>query len=262
MLEPVNKLLKSIVAKFDDFLEDNLVGIYLHGSLTMGCFNPDSSDIDIIAVVEKSLSPKTKKSLVKILLDLLDNNPQKLELSIVLLDTLKEFEYPTPIEFHFSEELKSKYINGTIDLIAGKKDYDLAAHITIARKHGAILKGKPIKDVFPVVPRKYYLDSIAKDSKWSYNNIIYGPNSGICGIPPYAVLNFCRVLAFIRSKLIASKKVGARWAFENLPKKYHPIIKEALNEYSKRGSSKKVSCKLLKQFARYSHQEITKANTL
>lgn len=28
-------------------LQDKLTGIYLHGSLAMGCYNPESSDIDL-----------------------------------------------------------------------------------------------------------------------------------------------------------------------------------------------------------------------
>lgn len=255
----VKKLLGDIVTGFSKSLGKNLVGIYLHGSLAMGCFNPDSSDIDILIIVENSLSLKTKRDLGKSLLGLLKNNPQKIDLSILLLESLKKFKHPTPFEFHFSDEHKAAFLNETINLRTRKKDPDLAAHLVITKKHGIVLLGKPIKDLFLDIPDKDYLDSIARDSKWSYNNIKDGPDRGKCGVPSYAVLNFCRVLAFTRARLVLSKINGAEWAIENLPSKYHPIIKEALNEYSKNGSSKKVNCRLLKQFAEYSYQEIAKA---
>jgi len=34
-------------------LGNNLVGIYLHGSAAMGCFNPKKSDLDLILIVKK-----------------------------------------------------------------------------------------------------------------------------------------------------------------------------------------------------------------
>ena len=40
------------VARFQNILKENLVGVYLHGSAVMGCFNPAKSDIDLIVVTE------------------------------------------------------------------------------------------------------------------------------------------------------------------------------------------------------------------
>jgi len=65
-------------------------------------------------------------------------------------------------------------------------------------------------------------------------------------------------LAYIESDLITSKSEGGYWALQHLSKKYKPIIKEALREYSISGSSKKVDASLLKQFARYGKDKITK----
>ncbi|WP_245585925.1 nucleotidyltransferase domain-containing protein [Paenibacillus pinihumi] len=37
-------------------LGSNLAGIYVHGSVAMGCFNPEKSDLDLLVVVYKKLS--------------------------------------------------------------------------------------------------------------------------------------------------------------------------------------------------------------
>lgn len=37
-----------------------LTGIYLHGSMAMGCFNPEKSDIDLIVVIEDNISDRQK----------------------------------------------------------------------------------------------------------------------------------------------------------------------------------------------------------
>ena len=39
-------------------LRENLKGIYLHGSLAMGCYYYPKSDIDVIAVVYSDLPPE------------------------------------------------------------------------------------------------------------------------------------------------------------------------------------------------------------
>ena len=57
----IKDLIGKIVESFKSILKDNLVGIYLHGSLAMNCFNPKSGDIDFLAVVKEKLGIKTKK---------------------------------------------------------------------------------------------------------------------------------------------------------------------------------------------------------
>ncbi|BDR60419.1 nucleotidyltransferase domain-containing protein [Lactobacillus xylocopicola] len=37
-------------------IKDNLVGLYLHGSLVLGGYNPQVSDIDFIVVINKTRS--------------------------------------------------------------------------------------------------------------------------------------------------------------------------------------------------------------
>ena len=77
-----------------------------------------------------------------------------------------------------------------------------------------------------------------------------------CVVPRYAVLNFCRVLAFINEGLIISKIEGGEWGLKKLPKEYHPIISAALQEQCKIGSSEKIDPNILKNFAFYSYNKI------
>lgn len=181
---------------------------------------------------------------------------QNVELSVVTRGTLTDFTYPTPYEFHYSDDYKSAFIKGTVDFGLGKTDRDLAGHFVIAKKHGVTLIGEPAQDIFPTVPIQHYLGSIARDSKWSFDNIMNGSDEGMCRVPNYAVLNFCRVLAFIKDNLVTSKKTGGEWALNNLPKKIHLVVQEALNEYKEQGSSQAVDCGVLKKFAMFSNEII------
>nr|MCR5338308.1 nucleotidyltransferase domain-containing protein [Lachnospiraceae bacterium] len=74
----------SFVEKSKEILRDNLVGIYLHGSAVMGCYNPAKSDIDLIVVVKDSIEDKVKKSFMDMVVELNEKGPAKgIEMSIV-----------------------------------------------------------------------------------------------------------------------------------------------------------------------------------
>lgn len=249
----VKVVLDEIVEQMRASLRAQLVGVYLHGSVAMSTFNPVSSDIDLITVSNGSVPREHKRTIQKLLLELSLRAPGKgLEISIVTLSSLKDLAYPTPYEFHFGSDHISKYTTGYIDEGANGTDPDLAGHFVMVRERGICLYGQSIAEVFPRVPNDYYLRSIAQDSESSYQNISRGASAGVGAVPVYAVLNFCRVLAFIKEGLVSSKKEGGEWGIEKLPEEFYPLINEALKEYRKSGTSKPVDLQLLQRFADYS----------
>lgn len=258
----IKDLLTEIVENLRDCLGNSLVGIYLHGSLAMGSYNPVSSDIDFLVVVKNKLDPKIKKEIGQVMVRLSEKAPPEpsngFDVSIVTLESLQNFKYPTPYELHFSSSNKQDFIKGSINFSIEKTEPDLAAHFVVTKNRGICLYGESIGKVFPDVSKEHYLKSLVRDFEWSFGNLIKGPNNGLCAVPVYAVLNFCRVLAFIDEELILSKSEGGKWGLEHLPQEYKPLIQEALNEYKKGGTSEPVDAFLLKQFARYAKDEITK----
>lgn len=251
----VKKCLKVLVDRYSQILGNELLGMYVHGSIAMDCFNDQGSDIDVLVVVNEKLSIDLKKKLGQLHLNLSNVYKKNIELSVVTKNTLKIFTYPTPFEFHYSDDHKEAFSDGTIDF-SEKKDHDLAAHFVITKKHGITLFGEPASEVFPNVSKHDYIDSISRDSDWSYQNIMRGKDEGECSVPKYAVLNFCRVLAFISDGIITSKKTGAEWAMKNTPTKFKPIIQQALSEYKETNSSEMIKCDSLKDFATYANQKI------
>ena len=223
----IDRLLETFITDSKEVLKENLLGIYLHGSAVMDCFNPDKSDVDLIVVVRDAVPNAKKRAFMDRLVRLNADAPEKgIEMSIVKADVCSPFVYPTPFELHFSvghlewfRERPEEYIekmNGT--------DKDLAAHFTIIRARGRCLYGVPIGDLFGEVPKKEYLDSI-----W-YN--VENAREEIGDNPMYLILNLARVLAFAKEDLVLSKKEGGQWAFENLPGIYRPLVLEALREYT------------------------------
>jgi len=219
-------LINEFVNRSKDILKENLVGIYLHGSSVMECFNPEKSDIDLIIVVDDKMSDITKKAYMDMVVKLNSYAPAKgIEMSIVRKEVCDPFVYPTPFELHFSAMHLKWYKDNPEDYILKMNgtDKDLAAHFTIIGKRGKCLFGLPIEDVFAVVPKADYLDSI-------WNDIVEAPEE-ITGNTMYLTLNLARVLAFAKDGLVLSKKEGGEWGLKNVPEEYHSLIEDALSEY-------------------------------
>ena len=244
-MENLDILLEKFVQRSKYILKDDLVGIYLHGSAVMGCFNPDKSDVDLIIVIKKPITDEVKRKFMENVLEVHRKGPAKgIEMSVVTADVCKPFVYPTPYELHFSighidryEEDPDGYIremNGT--------DKDLAAHFTVITNRGVCLYGPPIEEVFAKVPEECYMDSIRFD--------IENAEEEIEEYPLYLTLNLCRVLAYKEERLVCSKKEGGEWALENIPEEYSPLVKNALLEYAE-GAEVKYDADLLKKYAAY-----------
>ena len=222
-----DSLLSSFVEQSESILRDNLVGIYLHGSLVMGCFNPLKSDIDLIIVVSYPLSDSTKRDFMDMVVSHNALAPGKgIEMSIVLRKVCSPFVYPTPFELHFSEGCLKWYREDPEDYIRKMNgtDKDLAAHFMIISKRGRCLCGAPVQDVFAGIPDSCYMDALWYD--------IEGAAGEIAENTMYLVLNLARVLAYKEEGLVLSKKEGGDWALSHLPPEYHPLISDALREYS------------------------------
>jgi len=57
-----------------ELLGGNLVGVYLHGSYAMGCFNPEKSDLDLLIVVKNEIPDDVKRKYADYMLEEIRNN--------------------------------------------------------------------------------------------------------------------------------------------------------------------------------------------
>ena len=246
----MDTVIDSFVKRSQEILKDNLVGIYLHGSAVMGCYNPDKSDLDLIVVVKESMTEAVKRSFMDMVVELNSKGPSKgIEMSIVKKSVCKPFVYPTPFELHFSVAHIDWYRNDPDNYISKMKgeDKDLAAHFTIITHRGKCLYGASIKDTFADVPTQDYIDSIWND--------IADAEEEITDNPMYLILNLARVLAYLNDGLVLSKKEGGEWALNNVPKRYHSLIQEAMDEYAD-GAGISYNMNLAKEYAGYMVGEI------
>lgn len=199
----VQELLKKICIIFKNELGDNLVGIYLHGSLATNSFIWENSDVDFLVVVEHSVAQLEKIGIIRSLYALLPDSPSKgMEMSIVLKSCLKPLDYPVPYELHFSN-MHLQAIHDNIkkycDNMQGK-DEDLTAHIMVIWHRGIALHGPPIKQLFEEPSTSDYMRSIWFDIQDSENRFLEQPVD--------TILNISRTLAYLEENIILSKKRG------------------------------------------------------
>jgi streptomycin 3"-adenylyltransferase len=246
---PLDIFLDEVVQSFVGNLKLNLVGVYLHGSLAMGCFNTPSSDIDLLIVVNEKLSLKTKKNIITELLKLENRYRMfKLEMSIVLSNSLIEFEFPTPFELHYSKDHKEKYLKEKNYVCGGDVDPDLAAHIYVTQQRGICLYGLTIKETFKPIEKKYFIKSILSDVENALERILIDP--------VYTVLNLCRVLYFLKEGVVSSKKEGGEWGVKTLNSKYIKIVSACTKKYVNSYYNIILDYEILTEFVEYMKKEI------
>jgi len=219
----INDYLYEIVDVFVGEMDVNLIGVYLHGSLAMGCFNPESSDVDLLVICKEEISNDTKKRIVKRLLNITQGSPNQLEMSIILERYLNSFEYPTPFELHYFHPnylLDENYICGG----NGLKDPDLAAHLMVTYHRGIQLYGPEVKMIFQPIDKQLYIQSISYDIGDAPIKIVENP--------VYFTLNLCRVMYFLKDGIVSSKKEGGEWGVLHFMNDNQTIVKQCLNVYT------------------------------
>jgi hypothetical protein len=190
-----------------ELLGDELVGVYLHGSLALGCFNPALSDLDVLVVTRRPVSPQRRERLEGLLARV-----PRLEIHFLSEGNLVPWRHPAPYDLHFGSEQR---------LLGPGEDPDLAAHVTVARHAGTALLGPPPADVLPEVPWEDYEDALLRDLAWCREH----------GNELYSVLNPARVWATLTERAVHSKASGAAWAAERAPAEFQPPLGRALAAY-------------------------------
>ncbi len=257
----VKAQVERLIAGFRRELADNLIGVYLHGSLAPGCFNPLRSDIDLLVATRQKIKLEIKYALARLILAI-SRQPAPIEISFLTFDDLHPWRHPTPYDFHYSEDWREKIERELADddwkswNDAARFDGDLAAHVTVLNHRGLSLCGQPVADVFPPVPEEDFVSSILADVL----SAKFGLDGTAAQFPVYVVLNACRTLAFLRTKQVLSKEEGGRWALENVPANFYKTIAGALEEYRCGESDQsKLTKESLAGFAAYMKTEIEQA---
>lgn len=236
------------------YILGNLIGIYLHGSLAMGCFNPNRSDLDFIVVVKEKISQEIKIEIVKKLMSI-SLSPSPSEISFLTEKNLVRDGSTFQYDLHYSEYWRKKYERLVTQATAkiwndeSLEDVDLSAHIRVINERGITIFGKDKDKVFPKINDEDYIKAILYDFDDSFD--------GWTKKPEYYILNACRVLHFLENRYVTSKKEGGEWGIEVLQNRFGQLIEAALDVYTGKVSYLEFNSNTIKEFFEFMNNKLT-----
>jgi hypothetical protein len=217
-----NQVLFRLLDKAQAILDQEFVGLYLYGSLTIGDFNPRRSDIDFLVVTRNLLPEETIAALEEMHKGFARSNnkwDRKLEGLYMPLVELRRYnvrgpKLPTVNEGHF--------------YLAGQgSDWVIQRHTL--REHELIVAGPAIrKFIDPVSPQEMRTAVCEIMRDW-WAPMISDPD-WIEGRPEYqafAVQTMCRVLYTLEFAAAVSKTKAAQWAVGALEEEWIGLIEDA-----------------------------------
>jgi streptomycin 3"-adenylyltransferase len=219
-IEPViEDYLNSLTVRVENALKDNLIGLYVFGSLAYNDF-AGRSDIDVLAVSAKNLPRGVKEKLADAISHENLNCPAAgLDFILANFDCASSApEIPT---FEFSISTGE---NWETEVEYGGVYDELLLHFAICRKFGQTLYGLAPVDVFAVVPDERLKEILRKIIEW-HRAYIFHPFHDPFG--HYAVLNACRAWRFAEEKVLCSKTGGGEWLLVREP--MQKVVKDALD---------------------------------
>ncbi len=213
----IKNQITGVVEIWKTHLKEELVGVYLHGSIVLNAFNLNSGDIDILVVVKGSISVSQKLAIAKDIITL-DGAPRPVEVSAIKRSDAKAWKTPGNCVFHYSDFWREKYLARFRDpasavYVADQEfpDADVTSYIKLIKQNGIILFGQNIQDVFADISDEDFWSAICADID-EYDFHAYDPRYFASNI-----LILGRILSFKREKRILSKYDGGLWMIRNVP---------------------------------------------
>ena len=222
-------VLNTFVNAIEAELAENLVGVYLVGSLASGDFDLDS-DVDFLVVTHTELTERNRKSLqeVQVTIHGMDCYPAKhLEGSYISIADLNHWDT-------VGEKKLDYFDNGSTTF--EQSIHDNQWHVRwilrergitlIGPKPGTILHAIPLNELSNEIKAtmllvmKLFEDEI--DRPLSFFNSRFGQS--------FAVLTYCRMLHTLHTGTVQSKKAGVKWAKQFVEPGWVKIIDQAWQE--------------------------------
>jgi hypothetical protein len=208
----VTAYVEELGAAASEVLADALVGVFPHGSLVLGGWRPDRSDIDVVVVVSRALSPDEKSALVSAWSqDALPCPGVGLELSVVLASVAAAPTARPAFELHVTTAPRDAKV---VDGLGHPGELDAVLHFAICHSLGY--------PGFAEVPRELVLAQLVDELSWALEH----------AHAPYAVLNACRAWRYAVDGSLVSKIDGGQWACTRLADPERAVVESALAHQS------------------------------
>jgi streptomycin 3"-adenylyltransferase len=228
MIDPATEtppIAHEVVAIVRDLLGDALVGAYLHGSAVLGGLRP-TSDVDILAVIERPTTEAERRGLVDRLMDISGRRARRgpgrpIELTILVRGDARPWRNPPRVDFLYGEWRRDDYERGFVPEPGPMAD--LGPEIAITLAGDRTLFGPPPAELIDPLPPNALRDSV------------------VAGIPSLledldtdtrnVLLTFARIWQTVVTGEIRSKDDAAGWALARLPPEHRAPLGAARTMY-------------------------------
>ncbi|MER7403980.1 aminoglycoside adenylyltransferase family protein [Streptomyces sp. NPDC000070] len=202
-------------------LGDTLLGIYLHGSATLGGLRPHS-DIDVLAVVRDRTTHAQRRALVEELLKVSGVDGRRhVELIVVVQDDVRPWRYPPTRDFLYGDWLREDYERGVTP--GPEPSPDLAPLLTMVLRADAPLHGPPPANLLDPVPH----DDLRRAIVAGVPELMDELHSDTRNV----LLTLARIWTTLTTGTIRSKDAAAEWALDRLPAEHRPVLARARAVY-------------------------------
>lgn len=216
-------LLADLAAFLPAALGEQLVGIYLSGSLAYGDFDPQRSDVDFVAVTENELGEAWFLPLAGVAARL----------------QARHAAWAPRLEGVFmSRAMIARWRPGQARFLAlnthdefgwDGQGADGYIHRWVLREKGLALSGPPPAAlVEPVGAAELRQATLATLHEWWAPMVADPFRLASREYQAYAVLTMCRMDYTLQHGAIVSKPEAARWALETWPPRWHGLVQRAL----------------------------------
>ncbi len=222
----VNATLDAFQRGLQEVLGELLVGIYLHGSLATGDFNPQSSDLDFVVVVTTPITEQQLPALAEMHKGLLEFSPKwaaRLEGAYIAQQILRHY---------LPGETSSAWLGSDGHFAIEPLGSDWVIQSYVIREHGIVLFGPDPKTLIdPISPDDLRRAEQATLRYWWAPQLENPVRLVSREYQAYAALTMCRALYLLEFGTVVSKPVVAKWAIAQLEPYWKPLIERSLIWY-------------------------------
>jgi hypothetical protein len=219
----VNAILRELAPGIQGVLGNELVGLYLDGSLANGGFDQDS-DIDFVAV--------TREKIDAVLFQALQSMHERIAaLDLPFADQIEGSYIPQDAirRYDPAHALHPNLERGTGERLKwALHDEPWAVHRWVLRERGVTLVGPDPKTLIdPVSPEELRAAMRVLLHGWAAGFLEQPEKLDQRGYQSYVVLSLCRLLCTLQSGEVVSKNAASAWAIQNLGKEWRGLIGRA-----------------------------------
>ncbi len=220
--DDVNVVLDELLTAVSPILGPQFIGLYLTGSLALGDFNPNRSDIDFVAATAGDLPDNVVQALAVMhgRLRASENKwATKIEGDYIPLPALRRHDPANRTYPHLGDD-------GHFAIESHGSDMIIQFHTL--REKGVTLAGPPPRTLIDPVPPEDLKQAVRGTLQgWWQPMLTNHYRLSESEYQVYAVLTMCRMLYTIQTGDVTSKPAAVRWAMEAVDGRFTSLIQQA-----------------------------------